>query len=215
MLYHRPLFICRSETAMSLESLRLPCSILLLAGGRGQRMGGEDKGLLEWRDQPLIAHLHQRVRPLTDDLIISCNRNHARYAPYADQLVSDDSPDFPGPLAGIRAGLFAARHEHLLILPCDVPQIDARLLADLRAIAQRNPQVPVMVRHGEFWEPLLCIIPTALKDQVERAWNAGERSPRKILLQLGAAGLECPSGDPRLANLNTPELLHPPAGMSE
>ncbi|WP_306492270.1 molybdenum cofactor guanylyltransferase MobA [Pseudomonas sp. W4I3] len=200
---------------MSLESLRLPCSVLLLAGGRGQRMGGEDKGLLEWRGQPLIAHLHQLVRPLTDDLIISCNRNHARYAPYADQLVSDDSQDFPGPLAGIRAGLFAARHEHLLILPCDVPQIDARLLADLRAIAQGNPQVPVMVRHGEFWEPLLCIIPTALKDQVEQAWSAGERSPRKILLQLGAVGLECPNGDPRLANLNTPELLHPPAGMSE
>lgn len=215
MLYHRPLFTCRSETAMSVESSRLPCSILLLAGGRGQRMGGEDKGLLQWRGQPLIAHLHQSVRPLTDDLIISCNRNHARYAAYADRLVSDDSADFPGPLAGIRAGLFAASHGHLLVLPCDAPLIDARLVADLRAIAQRNLQVPVMVRHGEFWEPLLCIIPTALKDQVERAWQAGERSPRKILLQHGAVGLECPEDDPRLANLNTPELLHPPAGMSE
>ena len=200
---------------MPLESSRLPCSILLLAGGRGQRMGGQDKGLLQWRGQPLIAHLQHLVRPLTDDLIISCNRNHERYAPYADQLVSDDSPDFPGPLAGIRAGLFAARHGHLLVLPCDVPQIDARLLADLHGLAQRNPQVPVMVRHGEFWEPLLCIIPTALKDQAERAWQAGERSPRKILLQLGAVGLECPADDPRLANLNTPDLLHPRPGVSE
>lgn len=200
---------------MSLESSPLPCSILLLAGGRGQRMGGQDKGLLQWRGEPLIAHLQRLARPLTDDLIISCNRNLEHYAPYADQLVSDDSSDFPGPLAGIRAGLFAARHEHLLILPCDVPQIDERLLADLRQIAQRNPQVPVMVRHGEFWEPLLCIIPTDLKDQVERAWQAGERSPRKVLLQLGGVGLECPADDPRLANLNTPELLHPRAGVSE
>ena len=200
---------------MSLESSPLPCSILLLAGGRGQRMGGQDKGLLQWRGEPLIAHLQRLARPLTDDLIISCNRNLEHYAPYADQLVSDDSSDFPGPLAGIRAGLFAARHEHLLILPCDVPQIDERLLADLRQIAQRNLQVPVMVRHGEFWEPLLCIIPTDLKDQVERAWQAGERSPRKVLLQLGGVGLECPADDPRLANLNTPELLHPRAGVSE
>ncbi|KRP70432.1 MULTISPECIES: molybdenum cofactor guanylyltransferase MobA [Pseudomonas] len=200
---------------MTPEFSSLPCSILLLAGGRGQRMGGQDKGLLEWQGQPLIAHLQRLVRPLTDDLIISCNRNLERYAPYADQLVSDDSPDFPGPLAGIRAGLLAARHEHLLILPCDVPQIDARLLADLRQIAQRNLRVPVMVRHGEFWEPLLCIIPTGLKDQVERAWQAGERSPRKVLLQLGGVGLECPADDPRLANLNTPELLHPRAGVSE
>lgn len=200
---------------MSLDSSPLPCSILLLAGGRGQRMGGQDKGLLPWHGQPLVAHLQRLTRPLTDDLVISCNRNHEQYAPYADQLVSDDSPDFPGPLAGIRAGLAAARHAHLLILPCDVPNIDVGLLNDLREIARRNPQLPVMVRHGEFWEPLICIIPTHLKTQVEQAWDAGERSPRKIFLQLGAVGLECQADDPRLANLNTPELLHLGSGVSE
>ncbi|RDS88797.1 molybdenum cofactor guanylyltransferase MobA [Pseudomonas fluorescens] len=200
---------------MPLDSMPLPCSILLLAGGRGQRMGGQDKGLLDWHGLPLIAHLQRLARPLTDDLIISCNRNQAQYAAYADQLVSDDSPDFPGPLAGIRAGLAAARHEHLLILPCDVPHIDARLLADLRETSQRNPLLPVMVRHGEFWEPLVCIIPTCLQAEVERAWHAGERSPRKILLQLGGVGLECPADDPRLANLNTPELLRPRSDVSE
>lgn len=215
MLYHRPLFTCRSGTAMSTDSSPLPCSILLLSGGRGQRMGGQDKGLLEWRGQPLIAHLQRLVRPLTDDLIISCNRNHDRYAPYADQLVSDDSPDFPGPLAGIRAGLAAARHAHLLILPCDVPQMDARLLAELRETAQRDPSLPVMVRHGEFWEPLICIIPTPLQAEVEQAWHAGERSPRKIFLQLGAVALECAANDSRLDNLNTPELLHPRSDVSE
>jgi molybdopterin-guanine dinucleotide biosynthesis protein A len=200
---------------MSLDSSPLPCSILLLAGGRGQRMGGQDKGLLPWHGELLITHLQRLTRPLTDDLIISCNRNHAEYSPYADQLVSDDSPDFPGPLAGIRAGLAAARHDHLLILPCDVPHIDAQLLVDLRDKAQQNPLVPVMVRHGEFWEPLICIIPTYLKTQVERAWDTGERSPRKLLLQLGGVGLECPANDPRLANLNTPELLNTNPGMSE
>ncbi|KRP60113.1 molybdenum cofactor guanylyltransferase MobA [Pseudomonas trivialis] len=200
---------------MSVDSSPLPCSVLLLAGGRGQRMGGQDKGLLDWRGLPLIAHLQRVVRPLTDDLIISCNRNQERYAPYADQLVSDDSADFPGPLAGIRMGLAAARHGHLLILPCDVPQIDARLLADLRQIARRNPNIPVMVRHGEFWEPLISIIPTPLKTEVERAWDTGERSPRRVFLQCGAIGLQCPPDDPRLANLNTPDLLLSRASVSE
>jgi len=200
---------------MSLDCCPLPCSILLLAGGRGQRMGGQDKGLLTWRGQPLIAHVHGLVRGLTDDLIISCNRNQDRYAAYADRLVNDDSADFPGPLAGIRAGLAAARHGHLLVLPCDVPHLDARLLTDLRDTARRTPQSPVMVRHGEFWEPLICIIPTHLKNAVEQAWQAGERSPRRILLQLGGVGLECPANDPRLANLNTPELLHQKSDVSE
>ena len=86
------------------------CSILLLAGGRGQRMGGQDKGLVEWQGRPLIAWLHETVQPLTDDLLLSCNRNRARYSAYADRLISDEEQGFPGPLAGIRSGLAAARN---------------------------------------------------------------------------------------------------------
>lgn len=200
---------------MSPHSSPLPCSILLLAGGRGQRVGGQDKGLIDWHGQPLIAHLHRLARPFTDDLIISCNRNQAQYSPYADRLVGDDSTDFPGPLAGIRAGLAVARHGHLLVLPCDVPQVDERLLIDLRQTAQQTPQVPLMVRHGEFWEPLLCVIPTALREGFEQAWLAGQRSPRQIMQALGAKALDCPTNDPRLANLNTPELLHQRPGVAE
>lgn len=184
-----------------------PCSILLLAGGRGQRMGGQDKGLIEWQGEPLIAHLQRKVRSLTDDLIISCNRNRERYAPFADQLVTDDEQDFPGPLAGILAGLKAARHGHLLVLPCDVPRIDAPLLQAMRETAARHCEKPLMLRHDEHWEPLLCVIPVALLSAFEDAWNDGERSPGRIMRNLGATALQCPDNDPRLANLNTPELL--------
>ncbi|WP_445177539.1 molybdenum cofactor guanylyltransferase MobA [Pseudomonas sp. McL0111] len=184
-----------------------PCSILLLAGGRGQRMGGQDKGLIEWQGEPLIAHLQRKVRSLTDDLIISCNRNRERYASFADQLVMDDEQDFPGPLAGILAGLKAARHGHLLVLPCDVPRIDALLLQDMRETAARHREKPLMLRHDDHWEPLLCVIPVALLAAFEEAWNAGERSPGRIMRNLGATALQCPDNDPRLANLNTPELL--------
>ncbi len=181
-----------------------PCSVLLLSGGRGQRLGGRDKGLVEWRGRPLIAWLHERVRPLTDDLIISCNRNGERYAAWADQLVQDDSPDYPGPLAGIRAGLAVARHEHVLILPCDAPQVDDRLIASLLAAACERP---VMVRQGEFWEPLFCVLPRAVLPILEAGWQAGERSPQRILRKLDPVAVVCVEGDPRLANLNTPDLL--------
>ena len=171
-------------------------------------MGGQDKGLVEWLGEPLIAHVQRKARALTDDLIISCNRNRERYAPFADQLVSDDKGDFPGPLAGIRAGLKAARHGHLLVLPCDVPRIDEALLQSMRETANRNPEKPLMLRHDEHWEPLLCVIPVALPPAFETAWNAGERSPGRVMRSLGATALECPDNDPRLANLNTPELLN-------
>ncbi|WP_287028262.1 molybdenum cofactor guanylyltransferase MobA [Pseudomonas sp. UBA6310] len=182
----------------------VPCSVLLLSGGRGQRMGGRDKGLIDWRGRPLIAWLHALVRPLTDDLIISCNRNAERYGRYADRLVSDDSPDFPGPLAGIRAGLQAARHDHLLVLPCDAPLLDRELLDALLAQAGEHP---VMLHRGGYWEPLFAVLPTRLKEVVEQAWLAGERSPQRIFRQRSPVAVECAIDDPRLANLNSPELL--------
>ncbi len=185
------------------------CSVLLLAGGRGQRMGGRDKGLLPWRGEPLIAHLHRLVRPLSDDLIISCNRNAEQYAPYADQLVADDSPDFPGPMAGIRAGLAVARQPMLLVLPCDVPGLNPDLLRRMLAQAAQHPEQTLMVRQGEHWEPLLCVIGQQYREAFEDAWQAGERSPRKVMLALGAQALVCPANDPQLANLNTPDLLGP------
>jgi len=185
----------------------LHSSILLLAGGRGQRMGGQDKGLVMWRDQPLIAYVQQVARPLTDDLIISCNRNHARYAAYADQVVSDDNLDFDGPLAGIRAGLAVARHSHLLVLPCDVPRVDGDLLVALLSAAALTPNQPIMLRQGEHWEPLFCVIPTELAPAFEAAWHAGERSPRKIMLQLNTHAVICADNDSRLSNFNCADLL--------
>jgi molybdopterin-guanine dinucleotide biosynthesis protein A len=196
-----------AELTMNVSNTLAPCSILLLAGGRGQRMGGRDKGLIDWNGAPFIEHLHGLVRPLTDDLIISCNRNQERYADYADRLVADEQQDFPGPYAGIRAGLGAARHELLLVMPCDMPLLDRDLLNDLRATAAANPGLPVIVRQGEQWQPLLCCIPTVHASVFEEHWQQGQRSPRRTLAALGAVALQCAADDRRLANLNTPDLL--------
>lgn len=191
------------------------CSILLLAGGRGQRMGGQDKGLVEWHGKPLVAWPHRIARQLTDDLLVSCNRNQLSYAAFADRLVADDEADFPGPLAGIRAGLAVARHRWLIVLPCDAPLIDEALITDLYEKARAEPDIPVMTRRGTQWEPLFCIIPVTLANTIENAWQFGERSNRKILLALQARALDLAPDDPRLANLNSPELLAqqaPPSG---
>ena len=180
------------------------CSVLLLSGGRGQRMGGRDKGLLNWRGRPLIAWLHDLTRPLSDDLIISCNRNNEHYAPYADQLVADADQDFQGPLAGIRAGMAAARHEQMLVLPCDAPLVDRALIESLLAHAGSQP---VVIRQGSYWQPLFCLLPTRLKDDLEHVWQSGERSPQRWFGRLSPIAVDCPLDDGRLANLNTPETL--------
>ncbi|MBZ4270711.1 NTP transferase domain-containing protein, partial [Mycobacterium tuberculosis] len=75
------------------------------------------------------------MRPLSDDLVISCNRNQQAYATYADQLVGDADADFPGPLAGVIAGLRVARHEWVVLLACDAPLVDRALIDALREVA--------------------------------------------------------------------------------
>ncbi len=180
------------------------CSILLLAGGRGQRMGGQDKGWVRWGDHALIEHVQRVARPLTDDLIISCNRNQDRYRPLADQLVCDPTRDFPGPFIGILEGLQVARHPYLLVLPCDAPKVDRELLEQLYQLAGSQP---VMVRQGGYWQPLFSLIPVALLPALQEQWQAGQRSIQKALRDLNPIALECPTDDPRLSNFNEPELL--------
>lgn len=183
-----------------------PCSILLLAGGRGQRMGGQDKGLVSWQDTPLIAHVQAVVRPLTDDLIISCNRNHDQYRSYADQLVSDAEADFPGPLAGVLAGLAVARHPWLLVLACDAPLIDQALVLDLMQQANDQDQ-PAMARQAGYWQPMFSLIPCALRGDLEQAWQQGERGLQRVLHRYQVRALDYAEDDRRLSNFNSPEFL--------
>ncbi len=188
------------------------CSIVLLAGGRGQRMGGQDKGWVTWQGQALIEHMQQVVRPLTDDLIISCNRNHARYQTLADQLVSDPSLDFSGPLVGILSALEVARHPYLLVLPCDAPLIDLALLTQLY---QQASERPALLKHQGHWQPLFSVIPRAQLSTLQALWRAGERSPKHALLKLNPVAIDCADDEQRLANFNDPSVLQQPLLIKE
>ena len=182
-----------------------PCSLLILAGGRGQRMGGRDKGLLEWRGEPLVGHIHHTVRPLSDDLVISCNRNQQAYTAYADQLVGDAEADFPGPLAGVIAGLKVARHEWVVLLACDAPLVDQALIDDLRQLAVTSDSA-AMVRQGDIGSRCSAYC----RAECCRCWSRpGPRGAKlaKALLRDRVQALECAVDDRRLSNFNSPELL--------
>ena len=183
-----------------------PCSVLILAGGRGQRMGGRDKGLVPWHGEPLVAHVQRVVRPLSDDVVISCNRNHEAYRAYADQLVSDTEADFPGPLAGVIAGLAAARHDWVVVLACDAPRLDQALVTDLLRLAVEHDS-PAIVRQGGYWQPMFSVLPRKVLPLLEQAWSTGERSLQKALLRASVQGLECTETDSRLSNFNSPQWL--------
>ncbi|CAG9198762.1 Molybdenum cofactor guanylyltransferase [Paraburkholderia tropica] len=165
---------------------------LVLAGGRGQRMGGADKGLQMLHGQPLAAHVLARLAPQVGALAISANRNRDTYAelgaPWHARVIGDTLPDFPGPLAGLLAGLRAAaqsevRTEWLLSAPCDSPWLPADLAARLAeaACAQGVPIATATTTDaaGEVsLHPVFALVHVSLADDLAAFLDAGERKVR-------------------------------------
>ncbi|MBO9535994.1 molybdenum cofactor guanylyltransferase MobA [Herbaspirillum sp.] len=104
---------------------------LVLAGGRGTRMGGVDKGLQELHGKPLAQHVLERLAPQVCTLAVNANRSQLRYAAFGYPIWHDLSPDFPGPLAGLQCGLTHCATPFLATAPCDTPLIPFDLVARL------------------------------------------------------------------------------------
>ncbi len=108
---------------------------LILAGGRGTRMGQVDKGLQPFRGQNMVAHAVARLAPQVDHLAINANQNQDAYAAFGVPVWADDLSGFEGPLAGLETGLRRCLTPLMLTAPCDSPflpnDLAARLLAAL------------------------------------------------------------------------------------
>ncbi|MGF6445418.1 molybdenum cofactor guanylyltransferase MobA [Paraburkholderia youngii] len=160
---------------------------LVLAGGRGTRMGGVDKGLQPLHGEALAAHVLRRLAPQTGPLMISANRHPDSYAalgaPYRATVVADTLPDFPGPLAGMLAGLRAAGTAYLLSAPCDSPWLPADLAARLADALDANHADIVTVttidsRGETTLHPVFALMRTAVADDLAAFLAAGERKVR-------------------------------------
>jgi molybdenum cofactor guanylyltransferase len=106
---------------------------LILAGGRGSRMGHVDKGLQPFRGSTMAEHVMARLAPQVDALAINANQNHARYAAFGVPVWADDLAGFEGPLAGLQTALRRCATPLLVTAPCDSPFLPLDLVARLHA----------------------------------------------------------------------------------
>lgn len=154
---------------------------VILAGGQGRRMGGADKGLIEYQGRPLIEWALAALAPQVDELVISANRNLEIYAAYGHRVLPDTLPDFPGPLAGVQAALqavAAAVADWLLVAPCDTPHLPADLAARLLAAALRaNVPLAVAADAGRMHHSCF-IVRTDQRDNLAAYLARGERAVR-------------------------------------
>ena len=104
---------------------------IVLAGGKGSRMGGVDKGLQPLRGKPMVAWAIARLRPQVDEIVINANQNLEIYSAFGYRVAPDEIGGFAGPLAGLHAGLNAATHPLVVTVPCDSPFLPNDLVSRL------------------------------------------------------------------------------------
>lgn len=147
----------------------------VLAGGRGTRFGGLDKGLLDFAGRPLVAHVVARLAPQVDDLLISANRNTPAYAELGRRIVSDAHGDFAGPLAGMAAALRVTAAPLLMVAPCDSPFLPDDLVSRLHAGLAAAGANLATVRTGPWLQPVFALLSRELLPDLDAYLLSGGR----------------------------------------
>jgi len=147
---------------------------VLLAGGLARRMGGGDKPMRQIGDRTILERVIARLRPQCDDLILNANGDAARFAAFGLPVIADTVADFPGPLAGILAGLdWAAANRPgvawILSAAADCPFLPRDLVARLHhARTQQNARLAVAASGGQS-HPVIGLWNVALREELRHA----------------------------------------------
>ncbi len=148
---------------------------LVLAGGLGRRMDSRDKGLVEFRGKPMVAHVIERLAPQVDSLMINANRSLAEYGAFDYPVISDEVGGFAGPLAGLHAGLKRCVTPFIITAPCDSPFLPLDLVARLYVALQENIAELAVAKTGDQAQPVFALYSATLLPSLSRFLASGER----------------------------------------
>lgn len=167
---------------------------LVLAGGRGSRMGGIDKGLQNFNGTPLAMHALMRLGMQVGELMVNANRNLSAYESFGAPVWPDGLADYAGPLAGFLTGLERCETPYLLTVPCDTPlfpldlasRLGEALLADDAEIAMVSAPETAAESDGASAlrpQPVFCLLRATLLESLVRFTQDGGRKIDKWTAQ--------------------------------
>lgn len=186
--------------------LQSEISSVILAGGQGLRMDGVDKGLIEFRGLPLVAHVASVIESKVDKIYISANRSFDSYASYGE-VISDDLLGFQGPLAGISKALKVCSTKYLLVLPCDSPLVDSELIDDLISRMKQKDADICVAHDGSIMHATFALMKSNLGKSLEHFLNDGGRKMALWYRQQNLERIDVSDRLVVLTNLNKPEDL--------
>jgi FdhD protein len=148
---------------------------VILAGGLARRMGGQDKGLIQYKQRPMISYAIHAISPLVDQLVINANRNLGRYQQWGFPVIADRSSSFDGPLAGILSVMKCMKYDVLLVMPCDSPLIDTKHLQKLVQTLSSTQADICVAYDGERLHPVFLAMNFGLERSLEKFLASGQR----------------------------------------
>lgn len=188
---------------------------LILAGGRGSRMGGVDKGLQNFNGIPLALHTLMRLGPQVESVMVNANRNLSAYESFGSSVWPDASADFAGPLSGFLVGLERTETPYMLTVPCDTPRLPLDLAERLAEALVREDADIAMAAAPETKDdgsteiraqPVFCLLKIELSESLVKFTHAGGRKIDAWTAQhkTVVVPFDAPNDDPlAFANVNT------------
>jgi molybdenum cofactor guanylyltransferase len=174
----------------------------ILAGGRGSRLGGVDKGLVHVGGEPIVRRQLRVLAPLVDECLLIAG-DPRPYEGVAARLVTDLHPG-AGPLAGLEAALAATTAEALVVLACDLPFVDAALVTALRDAPAAEA---VVARLDGKAQPLAARYARSILPRVQRRLARDKLRMLDLMAELDPQWIDFPAGTRALFNVNTPDDL--------
>lgn len=176
---------------------------LVLCGGAGSRMGGEDKPLIEWRGEPLVAHV---LRTLPHGpVLISANRNHERYARFGWPVIPDRTSGL-GPLGGIHSAQHDVATDWLYVVAGDTPCLPTDLAALLFNACKEHSAKAATARAGRI-HPLPLLVQTSELKALDAYLAGGQRAVLGWLETLAQTTLDQSHRATAFVNVNTAAQL--------
>ncbi len=182
-------------------------SAIILAGGRGTRLQGKDKGWVDYRGAPLIHHVLARLQPQVDQIIVSCNRNVELYRGLGFTVVCDAGNAYLGPMAGIAAAVPLCNGKSVLLSPCDTPQLPKDLVAKLQRALQRN-SADVAIPLDHFGQQYLsCLLRRDAAMGATTALESGQLAVKHWLVGYTCIEVDFTASGDSFTNINSLEDL--------
>jgi molybdopterin-guanine dinucleotide biosynthesis protein A len=178
---------------------------VILAGGRAQRMGGIDKGLILLNGKPMVEHVIAALRAEVDNLLINANRNLEQYAAFGYPVIPDIMDGYLGPLAGIASGMRASVTRYIVTAPCDSPLVANNLVRRLYETLTREGADISVAHDGERMHPVFALMRRDLLPNLLDFLNAGQRKIDRWYAQHRLAVAYFRDQPEAFRNVNSPE----------